>query len=227
MRVPRRDRPASTEIYAYPQGRSILSIGALALSTLSLLLSGFTLTQIFALRQAINNINKAATPAPQTTSTVQIPSSSIPMPPPVVAPVPTVTVPATNTDVQIQPGQYIQPAFGTKGRVELLAVKRIQNPDTGSRDVVNVQMRIRRVAQDRVYGSDMISVSGTTARNPATSETYNLVNLDRSTGSVSLFTLRPSASADAYAWLLVPETVNTIDIYVPDTQAFKNVPIAN
>lgn len=226
MRVPKRDRTTSTEIYPHREAKSILSIAALALSALSLLLSGFTLAQIFALQQAINTLKTVnTTPTPHTA--VPTPSSRIPMPPPVVAPAPTITVPVTNTAAQIQPGQYIQPALGTKGKVELLSVKRIQNPDSGSRDVVNVQMRIRRVAADQVYGSDIISVSGTSARNPATRETYNLVNLDRSTGSVSLFTMRPSASADAYAWLLVPETVNTIDIYVPDTQAFKNVPIAS
>ena len=132
-----------------------------------------------------------------------------------------------NGSVGIQPGQFTQPAFSTKGQVELLSVKRIQDPDTGARNVVNVQMRIRRLEPDRVYGSDAIYVGGTTARNPETSETYKATSFDRSTGSVSLFSMRPGSSADAYVWLRVPEGTNNIDIYVPDTQAFKNVPIAN
>lgn len=89
-------------------------------------------------------------------------------------------------------------------------------------------MRIRRIEPDRVSGSDIIIVGSTTARNPETSETYKAVNLiDRSTGSVSLFSMRPGASADAYVWLRVPEGTNTINIYVPDIQAFNNVPIVN
>ncbi len=129
--------------------------------------------------------------------------------------------------IGIQPGQYVQPALGTKGQVELLAVKRIQDPELGTRDVVNVQMRIRRIEPERVYGSDVLNIGSTTARNPETSETYKEVSFDRSTGSVSLFLMRPSTSADAYVWLRVPEGVNTIDIYVPDTQVFKSVPISN
>jgi hypothetical protein len=32
---------------------------------------------------------------------------------------------------------------------------------------------------------------------------------------------------DAYVWMKIPEGVNTVDIFVPNTAAFKNVPIAN
>jgi hypothetical protein len=88
-------------------------------------------------------------------------------------------------------------------------------------------MRVRRLSADKVIGGDIITVGGTTARNPETSETYQAVDLiTRSTGSVSLFQLRPQASADAYVWLRVPENVNSIDLYVPEAQAFKNVPIS-
>ncbi|MEP0871706.1 hypothetical protein NDA01_17985 [Trichocoleus desertorum AS-A10] len=44
---------------------------------------------------------------------------------------------------------------------------------------------------------------------------------------ISLFQLRLSASADAYVWLRIPEGVNAIDIFIPETAAFKDVPIAN
>ncbi|MEH1811108.1 MAG: hypothetical protein V7L09_01365 [Nostoc sp.] len=73
---------------------------------------------------------------------------------------------------------------------------------------------------------DIISVASTTARNPDTSVTYKGVALNRSTGSVSLFQVRPQASADAYIWLRVPDGINNLDIFVPDTAAFKNVPIS-
>ena len=151
-------------------------------------------------------------------------------PVPTIAPSPQAQAPATTApapSVDIQPGQYVQPALGTKGQVELLSVKRIQDPESRNRDVVNVQMRVRRLSADKVVGGDIITVGGTTARNPETSETYKAVDLiTRSTGSVSLFQLRPQASADAYVWLRVPENVNSIDLYVPEAQAFKNVPIS-
>jgi hypothetical protein len=88
-------------------------------------------------------------------------------------------------------------------------------------------MRVRRVATDGVVGSDIISIGSTTARNPETSETYKAVALDRSTGTVSLSQVRANSSADAYVWLRVPEGVDNLDIFIPDTAAFQNVPISN
>lgn len=170
-----------------------------------------------------NQVPSAANNSAVSSSPIQSPLAPVPQVPPTIQ-APQV---APNTSIGVQPGQFVQPAFGTKGQVELLSVKRIQDPDTGARNVVNVQMRIRRVEPDRVYGSDAIYIGGTTARNPETSETYKAASFDRSTGSVSLFSMRPGSSADAYVWLRVPEETNSIDIYVPDTQAFKNVPIAN
>ena len=135
--------------------------------------------------------------------------------------------PALNGNNNIQPVQMLQPAFGNKAQVELLSVKRIKDPEFGTRDVVNVQVRVRRIAIDGVSGLNNISISQTTARNPETSETYKSVGYERSTGNIGLYSMRPRSSADAYVWLRVPEGVNIIDIYIPDTQAFKNVPIAN
>lgn len=34
-------------------------------------------------------------------------------------------------------------------------------------------------------------------------------------------------SIDAYVWLSIPEYINSINIYLPNTQAFTNVPIAS
>jgi len=167
-----------------------------------------------------------ANQVPSAANNSPVPSSTIESP---LAPAPQVpqTTQSPSSGIKVQRSQFIQPAFGTKGQVELLSVKRVQDPDTRTRNVVNVQMRIRPFDPDIAYGSDVIYVGGTTARNPETSETYDQAGFDRSTGSVSLSSMRTGASADAYVWLRVPEGVSTIDIYVPDTQAFKNVPISN
>lgn len=175
---------------------------------------------------AANNSPVPSNPGPSPLASVtQVPSGAISSSV-TSSNIPSAQAPSEN--IGIQPGQYVQPALGTKGQVELLSVKRIEDPETKARNVVNVQMRIRRIEADRVSGSDIISVGSTTARNPETSETYQAVNvIERSTSAVSLFLMRPGSSADAYLWLRVPEGVNTMNIYVPDTQAFKNVPISN
>jgi hypothetical protein len=195
---------------------------AIALSTLALLGTGVTLQQISQLGQTIKELKTAAAASKSSIAanpeTVKAPSSNTTGNP---AP------PVTLSSPEITPGQFVQAAFGKEAQVELLSVKRIQNSESGQRDVVNVQMRIRRLAPDDVYGDNSINVAATTARNPETSQTFEAVGLDRSTGPVSLSSMRKGASADAYVWLKIPEGVNTIDLFVPDTKAFTAVPISN
>lgn len=197
---------------------NFLSGMAVVLSILSLGFSGFTAYQVFTLQDKIaaisNNASNSAsnTPPPETSASPVSPAAS------------DTAVPAPTATTGIQPGQFVQSAIGTKGRVELLAVKRITDPEAKTRDVVNVQMRIRRLASE-VTPNDAINVGGTKARNPDTSETYEAVSYKRSSGSVNFYFIRPNASSDAYVWLRVPEGVTAIDIFIPDTGAFKNVPI--
>ena len=202
---------------------TFLSGVAVLLSTLALVCSGYTAYQVFTLQQTLNSTKTAANILP-----IPIPSATpTETPTEAIAPSPVTTPATTATASTFTPGQFVQPAFGNKAKVELLSLKRIKDPGTGNRDVVNLRMRVRRVATDGVVGSDIISIGSTTARNPDTSETYKAVSLDRSTGSVSLFQVRANSSADAYVWLRVPEAVNNLDIFVPDTAAFQNVPISN
>ncbi|MBD1923008.1 hypothetical protein H6F77_18305 [Microcoleus sp. FACHB-831] len=228
---------------------NFLSAVAVLLSTLALACSGFAAYQVYKLS---NSSNRAAVPPIQVVP-VPVPSSApasssdtaqvapqtgtttLPEGPTVASPAP-VTSPATTTIVQtpvatvnaeFTPGQFVQTALGNKAQVELLSAKRIQNPETKNRDVVNVQMRIRRLT-DPVTFDDVIRVYETTARNPDTTETYKAVDGNkRSTVLVNLPDIRSGASADAYVWLRVPEGTNRLDIYVPETGAFKNVPISN
>lgn len=201
---------------------TFLSGVAVFLSTVALICGGYAAYEVFTLRQTLNTVN---TSTQGNTVTAPIPAvKSIP-PEPTTSPDKTTPTPAASS--ALQPGEFVQPAFGNKAEVELLSAKRIKDPETGNLDVVNVQMRIRRQATDGVGGGDIISVANTTARNPETSETYKGISGNRSTGSVSLAQLRPKASADAYIWIRVPNGVNKLDIFVPDTAAFKNVPISS
>lgn len=216
------NQPAYTEVRNRGKGVSTFLSGvAVLLSTLALACSGYVAYEVFTLRQTLNATKAASNTIPAQASSPTTPVASSPEP--AASPLSTTQAAAT----AIGPGQFVQPAFGNKAEVELLSAKRIKDPETANRDVVNVQMRIRRLATDGVGGGDIIAIASTTARNPDTSVTYKGVAPDRSTGSVSLFQLRPKASADAYVWVRVPEGVNSLDIYVPDTAAFQNVPISN
>jgi cytoskeletal protein RodZ len=198
---------------------NFLSGIAVILSILALGFSGFTAYQVFTLQEKIAAISSNAstgtsgTSQPETITPVSSAASDT-----------TATAPAATSG--IQPGQFVQSAIGNKAKLELLAVKRITDPEAKTRDVVNVQMRIRRLTSE-VSPSDAINVAGTKARNPDTSETYEPVDYKRSSGSVNLYFVRKNASSDAYVWLRIPEGVTAIDLFIPDTGAFKNVPIAS
>ncbi|NHC38206.1 hypothetical protein [Scytonema millei] len=197
---------------------NFLSGIAVILSILALGFSGFTAYQVFTLQEkiaAISNNASTGTSGNAQPETIAPVSSA--------APDPAATPAATNG---IQPGQFVQSAIGNKAKLELLAVKRIADPEAKTRDVVNVQMRLRRLASE-VNPNDAIDVAGTKARNPDTSETYEPVGYKRSSGSINLYFVRRNASSDAYVWLRIPEGVTTIDLFIPDTGAFKNVPITS
>lgn len=200
---------------------NFLSGIAVVLSLLALGFSGFTAYQVFTLQERITAAsNNASTRAVSDNSQPETAAPAAPS-----APDTTATAPAATGG--IQPGQFVQSAVGNKAKVELLAVKRITDPESKTRDVLNVQMRLRRLAAEVQPGIDNINVGGTKARNPDTSETYQPVSYERSSGTVSLYSIRRNASSDAYVWLRIPEGVTAIDIFIPDTGEFKNVPIAS
>lgn len=218
---------------------TFLSGTAVALSILALIGSGFAVYQVFEMRQ-INNtaatseksstatlsqtsVNQSPNPASNGDNAPAVGSSPKASVSPTTTPTPTTTPQAT----EIKPGEFVQPALTNKAQVELLSAKRIQDPETGNRDVVNLQMRIRRLS-DQVQKPTYVEVGLTTARNPNTSETYKAVDPSkRSTDKVDLSEMEKGTSADAYVWLRLPERVSTLDVFVPKTGQFKNVPISN
>lgn len=174
--------------------------------------------------QESNKPAPATSPTSGTTLTEQSKNSAVPQ---AATPVPSTPAPTPKTNVEFQSGAFQQLAYGNNAQVDLLSAKRIVDPQTGNRDVVNLQMRIRRLA-DNVAENNIINVGETTARNPVTSETFKAVDPgERSTGNISLAQIRRDASVDAYVWLKVPPNVNTLDIYIPETGAIRSVPISN
>lgn len=137
------------------------------------------------------------------------------------------SVATAGTTQPVQPGQFVNYALKNKAQVELLKVNRIP----GERNVVNVQARIRLLERDEATYSDYVPMSFTTARDPNTSEAFKAVP-EKSTARKHITSLKEMDSKnmtaqDTYVWLSIPEGINTIDIYIPNTQAFSNVPIAS
>lgn len=201
-------------------GLSFLTTLAFLLSLLSLGVSGFLAYRFLNLQQAFSGIdsalnqNPALKTSPSTEPAIQ----------------PTQPLPQPSSSAVGQTGQLTQPAIDQKAQVEIIAVNRIQNPNTKLRDFVNVQFRVRRVAPktDAIsYDQGVIFPGSTTARNPTTGETYPAVDrINRATSNISVSELNPNATADAYVWIQIPEGTAAIDVLIPKTQAFKNVPIS-
>lgn len=208
---------------------NFLSGVAVVLSILAIVGSGFSAYQVFELREEVNaiaNSNSGSTPTGEPTSSPTPDADSTPAASPTSTASPVPTTDATSNP-KIQPGQFVQPAFNTKAQVELLSVRRVADPETGSRNVVNLQFRMRRVASPTTPDIDVLNPSAITARNPNTNETYKAVSPKRATPSVDFGGIGQGASADAYVWLQVPQGINTLDIYIPNTQPFKGVPVSN
>jgi hypothetical protein len=207
---------------------NFLSAIAVLLSAISLAFSGFTTYQLFeqqkkfsSIDSTLSELQKRSSDREKQISELQQQSNPVPSQVPQSS---EVNSPVSSSN--IQPGQFVQLAFKDKGKVELLSLNRIQDPDTKSRDVVNVQMRIRLLRKEP-NESDSIAIDDTKARNPETSEVYESVDYDRSSGRVWLRRIEPGSSADCYVWLRIPEGVRSIDLFVPETAAFKNVPVPN
>ncbi|MBW4551453.1 MAG: hypothetical protein KME35_10135 [Aphanocapsa sp. GSE-SYN-MK-11-07L] len=205
---------------------NFLSGLAVIFSVTAGLFSGFAAFQVFKVEQKVEtssstvaDLEKTQTSLVQNNPAVSAPSNASSTPANIASPA---------NNVGIQPGQFVQPTLGNLGRIELLGVKRIQNPKTGTRNVVNVLYRVYRLAE-KPGPKSLISISQTTARNPDTSEVYKAYGERKFAegGSVLLTLVKKDIPEDGYVWLKVPEGVNALDIYIPETQAFKNVPIAN
>lgn len=214
MKTPSRELERSA-IHSAPRrpGQSqsnALSSFALLFSLLALGLSGFSLYQVF---NSQRPADVAANPASQAKAKPTAPEE------------PTAALATTLTS---KPGSLVQPALEGKAEVTILGLERIQDPDQGTNDVVNVKLRLRRLAEN-VSAFDFVNVGGAIARQPGGSEvlTYDPVDpVNHSTGPISLEGIRKGASVDAYVWLRVPEGINKVDLYLPDTEPFQAIAIA-
>lgn len=220
-----------------------LSSIAVLLSVIALAGAGFALNQALQLQQSFRELNASVQKLPAASELPQAVSS-----PTVLMTEPsqqTNAEPSQKANTEIQPGQFVQYAFKDEAQIELLSVKRIQNPENNNRDVVNIKMRFRRLKKGR---SNVIPLDQTKARNPETNETYDSYNSvvnnaereraqregievdysksNRSTATIVMSLVKQGASVDGYVWMSIPEGIRTIDLIVPETAIFLSVPIS-
>lgn len=132
-----------------------------------------------------------------------------------------------NNNNGFKPGEFAQLAYGSQARVELISVQRVPDPKSGEPDIVSVQMRISRL-EEKIVETNVIKLSETTASNSVSEQTYKPANsLENVPLPVALKDIPQNSSIDTYVWLKVPKGVYAIDIFVPETGTFKNVPIAH
>jgi len=194
---------------------NLLSKVAILFSLVALTLSGFAVYQVWQFQQAA--LPDASTPQSKANSDASEPTS-----------VATSRSATSAPSATAEPGNLVQLALDNKAEITLLTAERTQDPDTGNSDVVNVKLRIRRLAEN-VSAYHFINVGGATAQKPdGDSTTYEPVDaIKRSTGPISLQGIRKGASVDAYVWLRVPEKVSTLNVQVPGTGLFQAVKVAN
>jgi len=126
---------------------------------------------------------------------------------------------------KLKPGQFIKPAFDDKVNIEIVRVNRVQNRQTGAKDLVNIQFRVRKIGEG-LASNEGLDAKKIIARNQEDSSEYKSEYNGHYTGTpIILQNLKKDASVDAYTWLPVPEGIKSIEINIPGADPFPNVPI--
>jgi hypothetical protein len=122
---------------------------------------------------------------------------------------------------QVQPGDFVLPTYRGGGKVEILSAYR------GSADLntVNVRLRVERT-RDRIDGNGDINLFDAKAINTRTNITYPVRNV-RTPGNepISLYQIPNGRSVEATVSLDVPSDLQKIDLSLPETDVFRNIPI--
>jgi hypothetical protein len=123
---------------------------------------------------------------------------------------------------QVQPGQFVLPTYRGGGRVEILSAYR----GTADLNTVHVRLRVERT-RDRIDGNGDIDLFDAKAINTRTNMTYPVRNV-RTPGNepISLYQIPNGRAVEATISLDVPSDLQKLDLSLPETDVFRNVPIA-
>jgi len=220
--------------------KNFLSVLSTTFSGLAFVATIFLISQILEVKKSVDSISQSVTANSQELKTVATSINTAPNSTPDIStennllqqqtPESTAETnlnPTENTENEpsskpIEPGQFVSLGYKNQVKIELLSAKRIKNPKTGKRDLVNVNLRVNRQVSD---ANGFFNLSRAKGRNPETSEDYRTVT-NKSTNLTSIKKLPDNAWANGYFWLKVPEDVNSLDIVIPETAIFKQVPIS-
>lgn len=197
-------------------------------STLALIASGFSVYQVSKFQNSLesqaNNIEALSQRdlANKDTPVIPTASNSNIIQDKQVNETPSQEADSAKKSSAIQPDQFVNKGFDNKLKVEIESTKRIQNPDTGDQDIVVVNFRILSLVPK--MESTFLYWKRVKGRNPDTSEEYST---EKYSDTTYLHKLPNNAWANAYIWLQVSEGVKVIDIAVPETAMFRNVPIGS
>ena len=204
-----------------------LSVISIIISSIALAISGWNVNQSSQLRSSIEQQKDSLTKQQDTIAEQQQEITQLSREIETSKTLQQANSVATSSNQQntaIQPGQFVKQGFDNKVKIELLSVKRIQNPDGKEKNVVVVKTKIRRIVPKGEV--DSISLSQSRGRNSETSEVYRTIT-NKSTNFTYINDLPEDSWGNAYFWLKVPEEVNVIDIIIPKTAIFEQVPIAS
>ncbi|MEM8777508.1 MAG: hypothetical protein AAGF26_01285, partial [Cyanobacteria bacterium P01_G01_bin.49] len=206
---------------------NFLSGIAITLSTIALALSGWTVYQFSQLQSSITQQQNSLSEQQESIAQLsqKIEENETQLSSKISQPIQSTETTTDQPNNGIQPGQFVQQAYDNKVKIELLSVKRIENPKSEEKDAVVVQMQVRRIVPKGKKADSMI-LSQVKARNPETSEVYTIIGGKR-TNSTNINNLPEDAWANAYFWLEVPEGIDVIDIVIPRTEIIEKVPISS
>jgi hypothetical protein len=163
----------------------VLPIGAIFISLLASGISFFSIYKLTVAEQKLETLAKTLAQQQQKLQTVQ---NTISGQPTQTAAPRGVTDTSTATSAggsnggaiaTIQPGQFVNPAFENDAQVELLSVKRMTNPNTQERNIVNIQFRVRKVGDFKNKPASRIAASKVAARSSDTSEAFNVIYIPK------------------------------------------------
>ncbi|BAS57106.1 MULTISPECIES: hypothetical protein [Leptolyngbya] len=121
---------------------------------------------------------------------------------------------------QVTQGQFIQPTEDRSAQVELLSATR------GSSNSATIQLQVRRLDRP-VTAAPTINLANAIALNSRTNEQYPVIQTPASNNQfISLSNLRPGSSLNTSVTLRVPDTLDRIDLDIPNVRVFRNVPIS-
>jgi hypothetical protein len=130
-------------------------------------------------------------------------------------------LPFLSQSQRVVPGQFIEPTEDRSGQVELLSATR------NSSNSAIIQLQVRRLDRP-VTAVPTINFANTIALNSRTNVQYPVIQTQTSSNNqfISLTNLRPGSSINTSVTLRVPDTLDRIDLDIPNVRVFRNVPIS-